>query len=238
MKVAGALLLLAAATPAFAQDPVAVKIPPVKYPAIAKRATTVEKLIPKGWLSEARAAGDLNGDGLPDAAMVVHMNAPKNWVSPPWAPTTRFNSNPRMLVVAFGTPKGYDLALADHVFIPRVENANQEQPFDSVKIENGLLKLKMHLFFDAGGYRVGRWGFAFRYQHGGFKLVNFDRDSVIKKTGDTEVISIDYPAGRKDVTTGNLSKSRESKKRYGLANRGLIDLTAMGDGLQFKPDEH
>ena len=56
----------------------------------------------------------------------------------------------------------------------------------------------MHLFFDAGGYRVGRWGFAFRWQGNGFKLVNFDRDLVIKKTGDTEVISIDYrPGARK-----------------------------------------
>jgi hypothetical protein len=143
-----------------------------------------------------------------------------------------------MLVVLFGAAKGYDLALANHVLIPRVENANQEQPFDGIKIENGLLKLKMHLFFDAGGYRVGRWGFAFRWQGNGFKLVNFDRDSVIKKTGDTEVISIDYQAGRKDVTTGNLSKNKENKKRYGLPNKDLVDLTQMGDGLQFKPDEH
>jgi hypothetical protein len=237
MRIAGALLLLAA-TPAFAQDPAPLKIPPVKYPAIAKRAATAEKLVPKGWLVQSRATGDLNGDSVPDTAMVLLMNSPKNWVSPPWAPTTRFNSNPRMLVVAFGTPKGFDLALADHVFIPRVENANQEQPFDGVKIENGLLKLKMHLFFDAGGYRVGRWGFAFRWQGNGFKLVNFDRDSVIKKTGDTEVISIDYPAGRKEVTTGNLAKSKESKKRYNLASKDLVDLAQMGDGLQFKPDEH
>ena len=237
MRIAGALLLLAASA-AFAQDSPPLKIPPVKFPPIPKHAPTAEKLVPKGWLVEAKAAGDLNGDGLPDAAMVVHLNNPKNWVSPPWAPTTPFNSNPRMLVVAFGTAKGYDLALADHVFIPRVENANQEQPFDSVKIENGLLKLKMHLFFDSGGYRVGRWGYAFRWQNGGFKMVSFDRDSVIKKTGDTEVISIDYVTGRKDVTTGNLAKSKESKKRYALASKGLIDLTQIGDGLQFKPDEH
>jgi hypothetical protein len=143
-----------------------------------------------------------------------------------------------MLVVVFGATKGYELALADHVLIPRVENANQEQPFDGIKIENGLLKLKMHLFFDAGGYRVGRWGFAFKWQDHGFKLVNFDRDSVIKKTGDTEVISIDYLAGRKDVTTGNLSKNKENKKRSGLPKKDLVDLTQMGDGLQFKPDEH
>ena len=238
MRIAGALLLLAA-TAAVAQTPGGeLKIPPVKYPAPPKHAATAEKFAPKGWLVEAKATGDLNGDSLPDAALVLHLNNPKNWVSPPWAPTTRFNSNPRMLVVAFGAAKGYDLVLADHVLIPRVENANQEQPFDGIKIENGLLKLKMHLFFDAGGYRVGRWGFAFRWQGNGFKLVNFDRDSVIKKTGDTEVISIDYQAGRKDVTTGNLSKSKENKKRSSLPSKSLIDLTQMGDGLQFKPDEH
>jgi hypothetical protein len=238
MRFVGAFLLLAA-TAAFAQTPTPeLKIPPVKYPTPPKKAATPEKFAPKGWLVEAKATGDLNGDGLLDAALVLHQNNPKNWVSPPWAPTTRFNSNPRMLVVLFGAAKGYDLALANHVLIPRVENANQEQPFDGIKIENGLLKLKMHLFFDAGGYRVGRWGFAFRWQGNGFKLVNFDRDSVIKKTGDTEVISIDYQAGRKDVTTGNLSKNKENKKRYGLPNKDLVDLTQMGDGLQFKPDEH
>jgi hypothetical protein len=237
MRIAGALLLLAA-TAAAAQDAPVLKIPAVKYPPVPKHAATADKLVPKGWLVEAKATGDLNADGLPDTATVLHLNNPKNWISPPWAPTTRFNSNPRMLVVAFGAPKGVDLALAEHNLIPRVENANQEQPFDGIKIENGLLKLKMHLFFDSGGYRVGRWGFAFRWQDGGFKLVNFDRDSVIKKTGDTEVISIDYLAGRKDVTTGNLSKNKETRKRYGMPKTALIDLTQMGDGLQFKPDEH
>ena len=124
------------------------------------------------------------------------------------------------------------------MFIPRVENANQEQPFDGIKIENGLLKLKMHLFFDAGGYRVGRWGFAFRWQGNGFKLVNFDRDSVIKKTGDTEVISIDYLAGRKEVTTGTSPRARKARNATTCPAKTLVDLTQMGDGLQFKPDEH
>jgi hypothetical protein len=58
---------------------------------------------------------------------------------------------------------------------------------------------------------------------------------VIKKTGDTEVISIDYLAGRKEVTTGNLAKSKESKKRYNLPSKDLVDLTQMGDGLSSSP---
>ena len=94
MRIAGALLLLAA-TAAFAQTPGGeLKIPPVKYPAPPKRAATAEKFAPKGWLVEAKATGDLNGDALPDAALVLHLNNPKNWVSPPWAsaspPSERF----------------------------------------------------------------------------------------------------------------------------------------------------
>src|SRR5207237_4781524 len=131
------------------------EIPPVKFPTIARTAASVAGFVPKGWKLEARATGDVNGDSLPDAALVLHMDDPKNRIAPSWDDTVRYDTNPRMLIVAFARKGGgYELAETDHKLILRLENPNQDEPFDEVKIVAGTLRVKMHLFLSAGGWRM------------------------------------------------------------------------------------
>lgn len=237
MRLSGGLIMLMAA-PAAAQYPGDQLIPPVKYPAVAKVAASPEGLVPKGWKLEAKATGDLNRDKLPDAALVLHMDDAANRIAPSWDDTIRYDTNPRMLIVAFGRKDGgYELAAADRKLIPRLENPNQDEPFDEVKIVNGTLRVKMHLFLSAGGWRMGGSAYTFRWHDGGFKLIGFDRDDVMRNTGDTEEVSINYLTGMKELKTGNIGTSDEKKRTVRIPRKPLIELEDIGDGLYFNPDE-
>ncbi len=237
MKLLWGILLALSAT-ANAQDP-GDEPPPVTYPTIARQASALAGFVPQGWLLEAKATGDLNGDRLPDAALVLQMNDPRNLVASTFDPNEKYNSNPRMLVVAFARKGGgYALAAADHRLIPRLENQNQDEPFDEVKIVGGTLRLKMHVFMSAGGWRMGGSAFTFRWRDGGFKLIGFDRDSVMRNTGETEEVSINYLTGRKLLKTGNIGTSVAKERTVRMRRKPLLDLTQIGDGLMFDPDEH
>jgi len=234
-RLSGIPLLLSAA--AAAQDP-GTEPPPVTYPAVVRQSSTLAGFVPKGWVLEAKATGDLNRDKLPDAALVLHMNDPRNFVAGAFDPDRKYNSNPRMLVVVFARKGGgYALAVADHQLIPRLENQNQDDPFDEVKIANGTLRLKLHVFMSAGGWWMGDFHYAFRWRDGGFKLIGYDRDGIRRNTGETDRVSINYLTRTMLVESGNIDGSTDSSRRHRLPRKPLLDLTKIGDGLMFYPDE-
>ena len=237
MRAVAAFPMLLAAMAAGAQSPGDMP-PPVSFPPVARQAATIEGFVPTGWLLNAKAEGDLNRDGLPDAALVVQMNDPRNLVSSEWDPEDRYNSNPRMLVLAFARKEGgFELAAKDHALIPRLENQNQDDPFDEVSIRNGALQIKMHLFMDAGGWEMGGSAFTFRWQDGGFKLIGFDGDEVHRGSGETTEVSINYLTGRKLLKTGNIGDDKQRSQTLTVPKKPLLDLTEIGDGLMFDPDE-
>jgi len=237
MRLAGGLLLLLAGS-ALAQSPGDAEVPPVTYPEIVREARTAEAFIPRGWKLQARALGDLNRDGLRDAALVARMTDKRNLVVSDWDPAQKYDSNPYMLIVAFARKAGgFELAAADHKLIPRLENQNQDEPFDEVAIVNGTLRVKMHLFMSAGGWQMGGSAYTFRWQDGDFKLIGFDRDSVMRNSGETEEVSINYLTGRKELKKGNIGTDRQTTRTLKITKRPLLDLKDVGDGLMFDPDE-
>ena len=234
MTAAGGIFVLLAAT---VQSPGDAEVPPVTYPAIPRQGGSVEAFVPKIWKLEAKATGDLNDDKLPDAALVLHMADPANMVAKDWDPTQKYDSNPRMLVVLFGRKEGgYTLAAADHALIPRLENQNQDEPFDEVAISGGTLRVKIHLFMSAGGWEMGGSAFTFRWQDGAFKLIGFDRDSIQRNSGETKEISINYLTGRKVLKRGDIGTDKQSEQISRIAKKPLIALGDVGDGLMFDPE--
>jgi len=230
-------LALVAAGPAAAQSPGDSPIPPVTYPEIAKDGASLEAFVPKMWKLEAKAFGDLNGDKLKDAALVLRMADPANFIPSDYEPHEKYDSNPRMLVVLFAKPAGgYSLAAANHEIIPRLENQNQEDPFDGIEIRGGTLRLKMHIFMSAGGWWMGNVAFNFRWQDGGFKLIGYDRDGVQRNTGETDKLSVNFLTRAKVMTAGHLDGRPDKVRRSMIPPTPLIDLSAIGDGLMYDPE--
>jgi hypothetical protein len=239
MKLAGSVLLLLASAAA-AQWPGDQKIPPVRYPELPKHAATLAAFVPKRWKLTQKAVGDLNGDRIPDAALAIWMDDPRNRIHPSYDPKHRYDTNPMMLVVVFGSRSGgYDLAVANHELIPRRTNPNEDPAFNGVAITNGVLRVKLHEYLEAGGWWLGKMSFAFRWQDGALRLIGFDRDGIVKNTGATDVASVNYPARRMVVKTGTMAGDEPDKSETKtLPNMPLLTIDQVGNGLQFDPDEH
>jgi hypothetical protein len=232
----GLALVLGAALAA--QSPGDQPIPLVTYPELPRQGQEVASFVPKGWKLETRADGDLNGDGLADAALVLRMTDPRNLVSTDWDPEQKYDSNPRILAVLFARKGGgYNLAVANHEIIPRLENQNQEDPFDGVEIRRGTLRLRMHIFMSAGGWWMGNLAFTFRWQDGGFKLIGFNRNGVQRNTGETDSLSINFLTRERVETDGHFDGRPDKVRRSAIPAKPLIDLSAAGDGLMYDPSE-
>ena len=166
------------------------------------------------------------------------MDDPANRIPSPFDQTRRYDTNPRMIVVAFAGNEGggFRLAASDDKLIPRLDNPNQDDPFDSIAIANGSLKLKMRLFMSMGGWEMNDTSFTFRWIDERFRLIGFDRNSTMRNSGRTENTSINYLTGRKVVTTGSIDGRADRPKTTRLPKKPLLKMGQVVDGLSFDPD--
>lgn len=134
-------------------------------PSRARGSQTLEDVIPEDWTElrgydgePVRVAGDLNKDGIKDAATVIEKAAPAGEEAPE-----------RALLIAFGKPDGsYKLSvIADGVLLRADEGGVWGDPFDGLEINRGSLVVSEY------GGSNWRWynRYRFRYQDGDWFLI-------------------------------------------------------------------
>jgi hypothetical protein len=228
------------ASGAFAQDDLV--IPEVRYPALPATAANAEGFAPAGWAIERRAGGDLDGDGAADLAFVLRMRDPANILSHDGLGNNPFDTNPRILGIAFAAAggRGYRLALQNHVLIPRRDFPTQEDPFfaDDAEfaIAGGKLRLSLYRFMNAGGWDMGPTTFTFRWRDGALRLIGYDFVNVRRNSGRMTNLSINYLTRRVRTATGNIGSDRERVRWTRLRPAPLPTIDHIGDGLAFDPE--
>ncbi|MCR2746131.1 hypothetical protein [Limnobacter parvus] len=175
MKYSIALLLTLAVTTAFATPP-----------------DPFSKWTPKGWKRIALATGDLNADGMEDAAIVLDQikRLPKVGRLPP-----------RRMLMLLSTPAGLEKALSRDDLLP---SAYQEDALcwldpllepDAVKIAEGTLTLAFHHGTSCGSYDTFTEKFAFRLEGARLQLSAYELFQASRSSGDIEQIKVDYVLG-------------------------------------------
>jgi hypothetical protein len=237
-RIALGLIALLAGSPAGAQDPA---IPDVRYPALPAAAAGAEGFVPAGWRVEAKAEGDLNGDRAADLAIVLRAQDPANVLrnDTGWG-EGEFDTNPRILAVAFSVPGGgYRLAAENHALIPRRTNPSQTDPFfadDSLHVARGALRIYLERLMSAGGWGAGTTTFTFRWQGNALRLIGYDFSNVQRNTGRLSTLSINYLTRRMKTAAGNIASDAERVRWTRLPARPLLTIDQIGDGLEFDPD--
>jgi hypothetical protein len=124
--------------------------------------------VPAGWKLEARADGDLDGDGTPDVAFVLHGNDPALVVKNDGLGEQELDTNPRVLVVVLRRGSRFELAVQNRTLIARRDDPSMEDPFDddALEIRRGSLRVSLRLFMTAGGWTMFRSTFTFRLDRG------------------------------------------------------------------------
>jgi hypothetical protein len=229
-----ASLLLALSAARALADP-----PHVTFPNLPASAAKVEGFVPAGWAIESRVDGDLNGDGVPDVALVLRDQDPTNVLGSDDTPDPDgFDTNPRLLAVLFQQPKGgYALAIANHTLIPRPDNPNQDDVLGEgggIAIAKGKLTLRMRLFMTMGGWTAGKIQYVFRFQDGAFMVIGYDSDMLQRNTGEETAVSVNY-LNRKENTTVTPDGEPAKVKWTTLSSPKLLTLDEIGDGMEFDP---
>ena len=188
-------------------------VPPASYPRLLRHALSVEAYIPQGWRLEMTKSGDLNGDGRPDAVLVVRDDDPDKFIDT--GRDQKLDTNPRILVVALADAAGgYDLVLENHTLIARTNDPFQQDPLDpdgiqegEVAIKNGTLRITLGYF----GGNMGRMTYTFRFQNGRFEMIGYDRVDVTRNSGVMSDVSINYSTRQMVRKKGHISeRQRES----------------------------
>jgi hypothetical protein len=228
------------ATSAPAQD---LAIPDVSYPSLPKQASSADGFVPTGWVLEAQASGDLNQDGVDDLALVIRQEYPDNIIAnSDGFGEDPFDSNPRILAIAFrkGAGNDYALQLENRTLIPRRTNPSAEDPFDQddgIAVTRGAVKVRLRWFMSAGGWETFTVAYTFRHRRGMFELIGYDRDELHRGSGATKAVSINYLTRKVEVTTGSIQDDATKVSRKGLPHqRRVLTIGDIGDGLEFDPD--
>ncbi len=236
--VAALLLLICAGGPVIADD-VIPSLPAASYPKLVSHGASVEAFVPAGWRLETKITGDLNGDGRPDAVLVLRDNDPKNVIDRKMQSTPRFDTNPRILAVAFADgADGYDLVLENHTLIARTTNSFDQDPLDpngvqegGIEIKNGTLQVTLGYF----GGNMGHITYTFRFQHNRFEMIGYDRVDVERARGVMTDVSVNYSTRQMEHKVGHISDDKDKVTRTKLPAKPLLTLQQVGDGLVFEP---
>lgn len=179
------------------------------YPVVKQHAKNLQEAVPSGWVLLDNANGDLNKDGLQDAALVLQhrdsillVNDEKDTVT----------TQPRMLLIFFkNETSGFDLAAQSNTFILNHERSTMDDPFEKLKIQNGVLQLSFRLFFNMGSWFVTTSSYKFRYGNGQFVLIGADYMSLHRASLDYEEFSYNFLTRKRSHIKGNEEKGTKEQ---------------------------
>ena len=178
------------------------------YPVIVSGGEGVSDFVPAGWqIIDSVAYGDLNKDGLKDAAFVIQFkDTLTEWMYN--FETQKYDieeqSTPRILVILFQHKDGwFHLAAQNNDFILRFDEGGAfGEPFNGLEIKNGALSISFY-----GGSRE-RWGakYIFRFQDNDWFLIGATSEVRDANLGDSEYSDYNF----------STKKMKQTSERYYL----------------------
>jgi hypothetical protein len=215
--------------------------PGVTYPVLLARAASVKEFVPRGWVLERQAQGDLNGDGRPDRVFVLRQRDRRNIMpNADGIGMPALDTNPRMLAVVYADELGgFRLVLQDHRLIPRHVDAIIIDPFANVAIQRGSIKVSLEFFASMGTYDTFTRDFLLRSESDCWRLIGLEDRYRHRGSGHTLDRSVNYLTGRMKVT------SESGDQHPGASPSGTwweelerserLCVGQVGDGLKFDP---
>lgn len=172
----------------------------------------LKAFVPVGWKTIAVTEGDLNKDGIRDAALVIEQTDKANYIANKegLGPGV-LNVNPRKLIVLFRDRlnKSYVVAAEKEGFIPAQNSYDSpclEDPFmdeGDINIKNGLLILELYTFMSCGSWSTSLETFKFRFNGTGFTLIGYDRNETHRGNDEIMRLSVNFLTKKQSITTAN-----------------------------------
>jgi hypothetical protein len=230
-----AAICIAAVQPKAEYDgaPPALRKPAPSFPA---NAATPAGFAPRGWKVEKAVKGDLNRDGRPDLALILQ-GADANCVIQPEGKPEPMDTNPRVVLVAFGTSRGFVRQVVGSRVIPRIDDPYMDDPLipDAFAIRQNVLRLGLTWWRSMGGWTTFNSTFAFRWDGKRMRLIGFDQDTTQRNSGETEKLSVNLVTGIVKTTKGSMEDDSVRTVSSRRIPQNLQALDKIDNGLGYEP---
>ena len=93
------------------------------------------------------------------------------------------------------------------------------EPFESVRIRNGVLILKFEEWYSAGTWYTAKRTYKFKYLRDQFRLIGADMTSAMRNSGEEETRSYNFLTKRIRTTIGDYNekvKPKSSWRNFGV----------------------
>ncbi len=192
--------------------------------------------VPDGWKLYDKTDGDLDGDGQPDAALIIQRNDPAGVISnPDGLGYDSYDANPRILLVAFQDEPGrYQLIGRSDLIIPDHDSPTIEDPYETMLIKDGKLHLNLQFFASAGSWSMFNRRFQFRWNGKAMALIGFDLSYVHRGSGETRRSSVNYLSGKRQDSTGTIGDGEPDWRWSKLPQGHRPVLGDIGNGFDFE----
>lgn len=187
MKLTRILLLLLFPCSVLAQDDL--------LPELPRSANHIAGIVPAGWFLLDSVTGDLNGDNIPDLALVVESDSAMV--------ISHYDDErvrPRILAVYLRRGENYVLSVQADSAVLRADQGVNFDPWSWIAIDSGLVGFG---FYTGGAWRWGA-GYYFRFQDEGWYLVRANETNYHSAWGDMWSCEYDLLTGDAVITTGNI----------------------------------
>lgn len=181
------------------------------YPKIKNEGISIKDFIPKGWTIRDSVSGDLNNDKNNDWVIVLQLKDSVTLVKHDGNYTDTVLTQPRMLLILFHDTSSEKFLLTEqsNSFILNHDNSNMSDPYQSIKIEKGILQISFQLFYNMGSWLITNTSYKFRYQDNNFVLIGADNNSFHRARNDYENYSYNFLTKKWSLTKG----SEESEEK-------------------------
>ena len=238
LALAATICVAAAKPPADAPD----WLPGAVIASLPRAAATPAGFAPRGWRVEQTVQGDLNHDGRPDVVVILKGDDPACRVTPP-GQSEAVDTNPRIVMVAFGTSGGFALQLANSAVIPRLDDPYMDDPIEEcgtgcgLTVHGDVIRLGVRNWRSAGGWSTNINTLSFRWNGRQFALIGFDRETLQRNSGETETLSANFTTGRMSIAKGSIESDRPGRPRWSrLPRRPFQTLETVGSAFEVGSD--
>ena len=163
--------------------------------------------VPKGWVRESVAKGDINQDGRSDAVLVLRGDDPARRIKNDGMGEDPIDTNPRRLLVLLSSSAGYRAVASSDSLIPPPGSEESRCLADrmaegGVTVKRGTLRVAMQNWLSCGSYGVTNRTYILRLEGTRLRLIGYDRLDFMRSSGEGEELSVNFLTGRYRRTTG------------------------------------
>lgn len=209
------------------------------YPSIKTASPTCQEFAPDTFTLVDKVEGDLNGDRLADCVLVLRGTSEKFLYKNEGFGTPEFDTNPRILIIAFRNKSGgYSLKEQSNTIVALPIAPNMEEPFQEVKIEKGVLHAIVTEFYSAGSWTMTNRTYKFRFQNDDLELIGLEYTNVRRNTGEIVTRSYNFSTGKAIKNEGRVDDDGKGKEtRYDFKLRPLITLKNLPSPFTWQIEE-